>query len=133
VTSSWYCYNANWTDWAAISPNGADPFPTTGPIVPKYDYAGADAAIRVLTEASRYTPGASNSVITWTAAANAVWVLFFTAGGVVNCIYCAGLILAHTSADEYFGPGTGRNVGLAALMAAPSSAAQAASTPTAFR
>lgn len=69
VTSSWYCYDANWSDWSAISPNGPDPFPTTGTIIPKYDYAGADVAVRVLTEATRYTPGASNSVITWTAAA----------------------------------------------------------------
>lgn len=52
------------------------------------------------------------------AAPNAVWVLFFTAGGVVNCAYCAGLILARKTAREYFGPETKRNLGLAALMAA---------------
>ncbi len=69
VTSTWYCYDATWTSWDAISPTGPDPFPTTGRIIPKYDYAGADSAIRVLTEATRYTPGSSNSVITWTAAA----------------------------------------------------------------
>ena len=57
--------------------------------------------------------GASES-----AAANAVWVLIFTAGGLVNCAYCAGLILARKSAREYFGPETRRNLGLAALMAA---------------
>jgi hypothetical protein len=68
-TSSWYCYNNSWAAWAAISPDGADPFPATGELLPQYDYAGADAAIRVETEASRYTPGASNSPITWTAAA----------------------------------------------------------------
>lgn len=70
ITSTWYCYNFMWTAWDAIAPDGVDdPFPATGRVFPQYDYAGADAAIRVETEASRYTPGASNSPITWTAAA----------------------------------------------------------------
>jgi hypothetical protein len=45
-------------------------------------------------------------------------VLFFTAGGVVNCAYCAALMLAHRSGKEYWGRETGRNLGLAAIMAA---------------
>jgi hypothetical protein len=53
-----------------------------------------------------------------TSAANAVWMLFFTAGGVVNCVYCAALMLARKSESRYFGAETMRNVGLAALMAA---------------
>lgn len=69
VNAAWYCYGSGWGAWDALSPTGPDPFPTTGPIVPQYDYAGADAAIRVQTEASRYTPGSSPSHITWTAAA----------------------------------------------------------------
>jgi L-rhamnose-H+ transport protein len=50
-------------------------------------------------------------------AANAVWVLFFTAGGVVNCAYCAWLILMRRGEKAYRGPETRRNVALAALMA----------------
>jgi hypothetical protein len=68
-TSSWYCYNSSWGAWDALSIEGSDPFPATGEVLPQYDYAGADVAIRVETEATRYTPGASNSPITWTAAA----------------------------------------------------------------
>jgi hypothetical protein len=49
-------------------------------------------------------------------AANAVWALIFTAGGVVNCAYCAWLIFAHGSVKEYFGPQMLRNSRLAALM-----------------
>jgi len=50
-------------------------------------------------------------------AANAVWILFFTAGGVVNCAYCVWLILRGRSGSSSPGPETGRNLGLAALMA----------------
>jgi L-rhamnose-H+ transport protein len=52
------------------------------------------------------------------AAANAVWVLFFTAGGIVNCAYCTWLIFVRRSRSDYFGSETKRNVRLAALMAA---------------
>jgi L-rhamnose-H+ transport protein len=52
------------------------------------------------------------------AAANAVWVLFFTAGAVVNCLYCAWLMIARRPAPDYFGPEALRNLRLAALMAA---------------
>jgi hypothetical protein len=57
--------------------------------------------------------GASES-----AGANAVWVLFFTVGGIVNCAYCAWLMRVNQSARDFFGPETLRNLGLAALMAA---------------
>ncbi len=70
VTSSWYCYEGGaWGPWTAISPFGEVQFPATGPVKPQYDYAGADAAARVETQATRVTPGSRTSQITWTAAA----------------------------------------------------------------
>jgi L-rhamnose-H+ transport protein len=47
----------------------------------------------------------------------AVFVLFFTAGGVVNCAYCAWLMRARRHDSDSDGE-TGRNLMLAALMAA---------------
>ncbi|NLB59622.1 MAG: hypothetical protein GX806_00855 [Lentisphaerae bacterium] len=49
--------------------DGSDPFPARAAIRPQYDYAGADAAIRIEAAAERLTPGAGGSLITWTAAA----------------------------------------------------------------
>ncbi len=68
-TVSWYCYDGSWGPWEKISTEAPVRFPATGEVLPQYDYAGADAAIRVETEVSRYTPGASDSPIIWTAAA----------------------------------------------------------------
>jgi len=70
----WYAYNTNvWTTWDAMALTGKDPFPATGPVKPQYDYAGADAAVRVEAQARRVTPGSggrsSQRTITWTAAA----------------------------------------------------------------
>lgn len=68
VTSAWYCYdNAHWGPWDAMSPFGPDGFPTVGPVKPQYDYAGADAAARVMATASRLTPGSNpnQSFLTW--------------------------------------------------------------------
>ncbi len=50
-------------------------------------------------------------------AANAVWVLFFTAGGVVNCAYCGWLILARRSGGVCPRSEARRNIVLATLMA----------------
>ena len=70
VTSVWYCYDQTiWGPWTAISPWGENNFPASGPVKSQYDYAGADAASRVLADAPRLTPGAGTSKITWTAAA----------------------------------------------------------------
>jgi len=57
--------------------------------------------------------GASES-----SAANSVWVVFFTAGGIVNCGYCAWLIISRRTAAEYCGRESARNLCLAAAMAA---------------
>lgn len=70
ATSVWYCYDtAIWTPWDAMSLHGDPPFPATGPVKPQYDYAGADSAVRVLTETRRLMPGASPATVLWTAAA----------------------------------------------------------------
>lgn len=74
VDAIWYCYNSRWTAWDAIKPYGGDdPFPITGLVKPQYDYAGADAAVRIEERVDRHTPGAGGSqisdYITWTAAA----------------------------------------------------------------
>jgi cellobiose-specific phosphotransferase system component IIB len=69
----WYCYGGAWGDWDAMSTAGADPFPLTGPVRPEYNYAGADAVVRIVTSAHRLTPGpegaSMTNTIVWTAAA----------------------------------------------------------------
>jgi hypothetical protein len=70
VSAVWYSYEGGtWGPWDAMSPGGEVRFPVTGPVKPQYDYAGADAATRVVAQASRLTPGSAPSTITWTAAA----------------------------------------------------------------
>lgn len=73
--ATWYAYGELWTAWDALSQDGEDPFPAVGPVRPQYDYAGADAAVRVISRSTRLTPGprgvAVSNVVTWTAAAKA--------------------------------------------------------------
>lgn len=70
IVSHWYCYDPGvWSTWDAISPWGENAFPAAGPVRPQYDYAGADAATRVLAESSRLTPNAGTTRINWAAAA----------------------------------------------------------------
>lgn len=74
VATDWYCYDTEaWSFWDAMSVSGDDPFPIVGKVKPEYDYAGADAAVRIETTTDRLTPGPKGSVvsntITWTAAA----------------------------------------------------------------
>jgi Flp pilus assembly protein TadG len=70
MVNTWYVYNPSvWTAWNLISVTGDDPFPEIAAVRPQYDYAGADAAIRIEANATRLTPGATGSLITWTAAA----------------------------------------------------------------
>jgi len=71
---SWFAYDpAAWTAWEAFSVSGSDPFPATGLVRPQYDYAGADAAVRIEARVGRLTPGPGSATvtnaITWTAAA----------------------------------------------------------------
>jgi hypothetical protein len=74
TTATWYCYRADtWSQWDAFSIEGAFPFPATGPVKPEYDYAGADAVVRVVTDVGRMTPGTGGTTVTnrltWTSAA----------------------------------------------------------------
>ena len=69
----WYCYGGTWSAWDAMSQEGPWPFPSTGPVRPRYDYSGADAVVRVEAHTGRLTPGPGSTtqtnLITWTAAA----------------------------------------------------------------
>jgi hypothetical protein len=73
--SEWYCFDSGlWSPWSVMNTvNTPYPFPLTGPVRPQYDYAGADAAVRIQATAMRLTPGAGGSAVsnavTWTAAA----------------------------------------------------------------
>jgi hypothetical protein len=77
----WYCYNESaWSQWSERDrmPTEEDPrpgnaFPMAGTVKSKYDYTGADAAVRIKASTGRLTPGSGGSRITnritWTAAA----------------------------------------------------------------
>jgi len=72
IPATWYCYNDFlWSSWSALSPTNY--FPVAGPVRPQYDYAGADAVVRIEAKTSRITPGQRgstiNKTIVWTAAA----------------------------------------------------------------
>ncbi len=63
----WHMYDASdWTDWTAFIAQG---FPFETPVRAEYNVLGADAAVRLETEASRVTPGIGRSTVRWTAAA----------------------------------------------------------------
>ena len=71
---TWYFYNSSkWTEWTRIKPDGPDSFPITGPVRSEYDYAGADAVVRVYASVDRMTPGigggSRSDKVLWTAAA----------------------------------------------------------------
>ena len=73
VTATWYTYGGDWGSWDAMDTQGSYPFPSVGPVYPQYNYAGADAAIRVLAGVDRVSPspegGNERDEITWTSAA----------------------------------------------------------------
>ncbi len=71
---TWYVYNRSvWTDWSLIRPDGEGSFPVTGPVRAEYDYAGADAVVRVYASVDRLTPGIEggnrSDKVVWSAAA----------------------------------------------------------------
>lgn len=74
TVETWYVYDpATWTEWTRIKPDGDNAFPITGTVRSEYDYAGADAAVRVYAAVERITPGLDSSTsgdkVVWTAAA----------------------------------------------------------------
>lgn len=67
VAATWYAYRDDlWKDWTELMPEN---FPFRNPIRAQYNYAGADAAVRLEASADRLTPGVQTDVITWSAAA----------------------------------------------------------------
>jgi hypothetical protein len=95
-TETWYVYDGGaWGSWDLLSTSGDEPFPVTGPVRAKYNYAGADAMFRVLASVERQTPGLAgatnvNSVI-WTAAAKPFGAVGPVTARKVPCQY--GLVL----------------------------------------
>ena len=73
LEATWTYYDDTvWGPWSLMHPSGPDPFPGSGPVRPQYDYAGADAAVRVLVEADTFMEppeGGDARILTWTAAA----------------------------------------------------------------
>ncbi len=71
---NWYFYDmSKWNEWLLIQPDAEGFFPITGYVRDQYNYAGADAVMRVKAGVDRITPGIggashSDSVV-WTAAA----------------------------------------------------------------
>ncbi len=67
VSATWFAFREDiWSGWDELLPDG---FAFRGDIKPEYNYAGADAAVRLESDADRLTPGLQKEVITWSAAA----------------------------------------------------------------
>jgi hypothetical protein len=70
---NWFFYDSGkWDEWLLIQPAGEGYFPITGPVREQYNYAGADAVVRVNATVERMTPGIGGDApdsVAWTAAA----------------------------------------------------------------
>ncbi len=67
VSATWFAYREEiWSTWEERLPEN---FAFRGEIKSEYNYAGADAAVRLEADADRLTPGLQKEVITWSAAA----------------------------------------------------------------
>jgi len=71
---NWHVYGGGfWDEWLLIQPDDEGFFPITGPVREQYNYAGADAVVRVNAGVQRVTPGigggSHNDNVVWTAAA----------------------------------------------------------------
>ena len=67
VAATWYAYRTEiWSTWQELLPEN---FAFRGDIKPEFNYAGADAAVRLEADADRLTPGLQKELITWSAAA----------------------------------------------------------------
>ncbi len=67
MAATWFAYREEiWASWNSLLPEN---FAFRGDIKPEYNYAGADAAVRLESDADRLTPGLEKEVITWSAAA----------------------------------------------------------------
>ena len=71
--AQWYCYKeSEWTAWTDRIPPG---FPFLADVRDNYNYAGADAAVRIENTMQRLTPGSPPDTITWSAAAKPLGTL----------------------------------------------------------
>ena len=71
---TWHVYDSGiWDEWLMIQSSDNDFFPITGPVREQYNYAGADAVVRVSAGVNRITPGVGGEQrkdhVIWTAAA----------------------------------------------------------------
>jgi len=67
LETRWFLYHErHWSAWSDRIPAG---FPFLDPIRTPFDYAGADAAVRIETTMQRLSPGARSDTIAWSAAA----------------------------------------------------------------
>lgn len=64
--ANWAWYGSRWDSWTAHIPST---FPWDADIRPEYDYGGADAAVRIMTETERHTGFQGGDTINWTAGA----------------------------------------------------------------
>ncbi len=74
VIENWHVYDmGRWGEWLLIQPDEEGFFPITGPVRQQYNYAGADAVVRVKAAVDRITPGiggaSKDDSVVWTAAA----------------------------------------------------------------
>lgn len=70
---NWHVYDTSrWGEWLLIQPDEEGFFPITGPVREQYNYAGADAVVRVKGSVDRITPGigggSKDDKVVWTAA-----------------------------------------------------------------
>lgn len=67
----WYYYSwGMWrSPWPGMNQEEADPLPMAGQVKPEYDYAGADAVVRLYYKTYRMTSQGKEDDIVWTAAA----------------------------------------------------------------
>lgn len=65
--ADWAFYSSGrWSSWTSRIPRN---FPWDGEVRPEFDYAGADAAVQILTETERHTDFRGGDTVNWTAGA----------------------------------------------------------------
>ncbi len=64
--ANWAYYSGRWSTWTGHMRDG---FPWDGDIRGEFDYGGADAAVRIMTETERHTGFQGGDTVNWTAGA----------------------------------------------------------------
>lgn len=84
TTATWFVYDAlKWTDWAIMKDASFPVFPEKR-IKTQYDYAGADAVVRISAVADRLMPGKSDRSLSCTAAAKPFGGLTTADGSIIR-------------------------------------------------